>query len=958
MAKTDKADETRHDVFISYSQRDHRAAKAFQQGMENFGRPWYRPRELRVFRDTTNLSASPDLWKDIEGALARSEWLIVMASPEAAASPWVRDEIKWWIAQGRTDRMLIAWTRGSLEWDASRKTFDWSRTDALPETELADALAAAPRVPRWVDLRWLSAQLEEHDHVNANDPQLLLDVAEFVAPIRDVSKDALIGGHLRLRRRRNQTVAGAISVLSVLLILAIVLGLVAEQQRDTATERQLTATSRQLVAEAVSIRDTHPDLARQLLVQAYRLAPTAQVTGALIDSAATPRVIRTEGSPSGVAISPRGRVMAVAEDGGAALYDTASARRIVVLKGQNRSTALAFSHDAGLLAVGDIDGRLQLWNVARPARPELLATVAPTSEAVRTLAFAGKKPWLLMSSDGAQTTVVGVRDPVRPQVSQTLEPFALSGMSTGLATSPDGSVVAAGADDGKVRVMRLTGAGRLRLLKTLDSPSTALGFSPDGQLLAAGGSDYTTHLWDMGDPAAPRRHAVLNGQSLGIEAAAFTGEGDTLATGAGDGSIQLWDVHDPRRPQQGSHLTGHSSSIYGLAFAPDGRTLASASADGAARAPDGMDRLNGTVRLWNVNGAVRSSAYAAIPGGQVSPQAFDPKGDLLVAGRPTTVWNVAGAEPRSTATLETFNQGGQFVSFSPDGGTLATGIPLKLWDMTDPSRPREAAGTAPMTNGSTSVLFHPDGELVVSAGESVSDHLQLWKVKRHRATLLARLTASDSGPWAFAADRDLLAAVRADKKAVQLWDITNPSEPSKAGTFEPGTGTVTALAADPGGRTLLVGDSYGTVTTWDISDSGRVRRLGGAERHTGSISYLAFHPDGDLAASASDDGSVRLWDTSDRSNPRETAALLAEDRLTTSGIAFSPDGDRIAVAAADTTQLWDVRIPGILRRLCAESVPITRSQWTQYLPDRAYDPPCEGPAQQSPQKSAQAGSTS
>jgi WD40 repeat protein len=164
---------------------------------------------------------------------------------------------------------------------------------------------------------------------------------------------------------------------------------------------------------------------------------------------------------------------------------------------------------------------------------------------------------------------------------------------------------------------------------------------------------------------------------------------------------------------------------------------------------------------------------------------------------------------------------------------------------------------------------------------------------------------------------------------------------------------VTALTASPDGRTLLVGDSYGTLTTWDIDDPKRARRLGGAERHTGSIAHLAYHPDGEIVASMGTEGSVRLWDLSDPSNPRETAALLDAGPYRASGAAFSPDGEMIAVAAGETTQLWDVRIDGILQRLCAESAPVTEDQWTQYLPNRGYDPPCAEPVQ----LSTEAGST-
>src|SRR5262245_5768098 len=84
-----------YDVFMSYSHRaDGRLAPALQAGLHRFARPWYRLRALRVFRDDASLSASPALWRSIEGALASSRWFVLLASPESAASDWVAREIQ------------------------------------------------------------------------------------------------------------------------------------------------------------------------------------------------------------------------------------------------------------------------------------------------------------------------------------------------------------------------------------------------------------------------------------------------------------------------------------------------------------------------------------------------------------------------------------------------------------------------------------------------------------------------------------------------------------------------------------------------------------------------------------------------------------------------------------------------------------------------------------------------
>src|SRR5436189_2552244 len=104
-----------YDAFISYSHlKDRAIATALQSVIQRLGKPWYRRRALRVFRDDTSLSATPNLWPSIERALGNSRFLILLASRDAAASPWVNKECTYWINNKSTDTLLIALTDGEL----------------------------------------------------------------------------------------------------------------------------------------------------------------------------------------------------------------------------------------------------------------------------------------------------------------------------------------------------------------------------------------------------------------------------------------------------------------------------------------------------------------------------------------------------------------------------------------------------------------------------------------------------------------------------------------------------------------------------------------------------------------------------------------------------------------------------------------------------------------------------
>jgi hypothetical protein len=62
-----------YDAFISYSHvKDKPIAAALQSVVQKLGKPWYRRRALRVFRDDTSLSVTPHLWPTIEQMLRQS----------------------------------------------------------------------------------------------------------------------------------------------------------------------------------------------------------------------------------------------------------------------------------------------------------------------------------------------------------------------------------------------------------------------------------------------------------------------------------------------------------------------------------------------------------------------------------------------------------------------------------------------------------------------------------------------------------------------------------------------------------------------------------------------------------------------------------------------------------------------------------------------------------------------
>ena len=181
-----------YNAFISYSHaKDKPIAAALQSVVQKLGKPWYRRRALRVFRDDASLSATPHLWPTIEQALAQSRFLIVLASPEAAASLWVTKEVVYWLEhKNAAETLLIAVTDGELVWDNAAGDFDWTVTPLPPV--LAGRL---PDEPKWVDLR------AYRDGTNPRDAKFIELAADFAAAVRGIPKDDLLSQEVRQQRR-------------------------------------------------------------------------------------------------------------------------------------------------------------------------------------------------------------------------------------------------------------------------------------------------------------------------------------------------------------------------------------------------------------------------------------------------------------------------------------------------------------------------------------------------------------------------------------------------------------------------------------------------------------------------------------------------------------------------------------------------------------------------------------
>lgn len=494
-----------------------------------------------------------------------------------------------------------------------------------------------------------------------------------------------------------------------------------------------------------------------------------------------------------------------------------------------------------------------------------------------------------------------------------------------LAFSSDGSLLAAGTDDGTVVVWDLNADPPIPVY-TLDAGTARgwkLAFSPNSQLLATGSEDGELVLWDLSTGEA--RYRTTIGEKSTITGIVFSPDSKQLFVGSTDAFIHYWSSLEGTLSDSLLMWDSHNA-IVDMNASADGQTLAAITENGYLALFDmttrrqltksinigsGVSRValdptgstfiagfdDGSLEVWDAVGQYRLNALPPHKDG-ITGVAYSPDGSLMLSSSwnydDTRLWNAAGRQLSMSPVF------GHISTFSPDGQTIASAGCAEWTDNACNSgkivvgrvaiQPRADTALTQHAAGIVRVAFNPQNPTqLATADDEGTITLDDVSGGENRTTLSGKAGLLD---LAFSPDGQALVAANNDN-TLTVWDVES-TEPTTFAVTEH-RNEVLRIAFNPDGTMIVTAgcfeiDKMGFCTSGEIRrwDTATGKPIGGAMvGHTGAIFRLAFSPDGKTLVSGGEDGSVVWWNVQSGEQVGQSTARHTSDVLS---FAFHPDG--------------------------------------------------------------------
>ena len=810
----------------------------------------------------------------------------VEVAHEALIRRWER--LREWLTESRNDvRLERELLNAADEWETAKKdqsylmqgnrllTFEeWAESTNLRLNEL--------------ELEYLAASLAARDE-------------------REAIERARQERERELERQKARNMRIAAGIFAVAALLAVILSLVAFDQRNQADEqRAIAETERERADEQ-----------RVIAVEAMHVAEINERKNLSLALAANARTALSEHDPAlalSVAIEarhvferPEAEVLRIL---GAATFSPGPRFRFT--DSPRSILGVAFNSEGSVGAYAGSEGVVYLINTSTGEGIGAIMTGSP----VNAVAFS---PDDSLIAAAMSDMTVGVW-----QVADSAERYRLSGhedIVTDVEFSADGETLASSSADSTVRLWDATKGQPLHILQKHIDYVFKLSFSADGRRLASssaaidvGESDRTPEhntiqVWDV---ASGENLLTIPPEGIGfVRDVEFSPDGATIAattwSGALGGTARIYDAQTGEELQR---LYAHRNIIANLEFSPNGALLATASRDQS-------------VKIWDIDKGVLVTSYVDL-GDRIQDIEFSPDGEYLLIGlgeagnfpdgsdspadSSAYLWDL-----RNRTQAQVYAGHSNWVwaaDISADGSLVASGsgplfgpdsvaaldATVRVWDAKTGAEIMALEGHEDTVD---SVRFLPDGQQLLSA--SWDGTIRRWEletggeVQRYTVedALIFMIDLLPNGAQFVSASSDAI---------IRLWDIESGEVLRE---YIGHAVAVNGVHVSADGKLMVSasGDWGGedrTVRLWDI-ESGELLRT--FEGHSHIVNYARLSPNNGFIISTSWDDSVRMWDIQSGEEIRQFIGHAGN----TFGIAITEDSSTLLTTSSDTTvRMWDI----------------------------------------------------
>jgi WD40 repeat protein len=902
-------------AFLSYTHADAEIAQKLHTWLETFRVPAGLPDAeefLRpVFLDEAELGATPALPERLRAALDASQALVIVASPAAAKSPWVEQEILYFRSK-KPESPCLAIIVGGQPFAADEaqecfpKSLKYRVRDGKLTSERHDLLASD-----------LVKQGEEGAFLRLAAGLIGANFSDLFD--RHAAREAAI------IKRQRRALAKAYTI----------------PARDAASTGHHERVLKYMLAYVLEANDPEWYEAPELEALAHDAARAL----------ACKSVLRVEGVlVTQVLYSPAGDMAATVLSCDQCVLWEPEAGRATAILGDRRKhvSCAAFSPDGATLLTGGDDGHVDLWEVGTGNH---VARLDGLTGDIKHVQFAGNGTLIVAASEQqfrlwearSHAAVGGIAD-----FGMRSHHLAVSPDAWTLATIGDAS--ASRSEQG--RCLRLwdvrTGQVTARLKEHLGDV-TCLQFSPDGRRLVSGADDQLVIVWNIetgqaerlllghGDPTITQRLAAaardyaeddmlrIAAHAGRITAVAFSPDGNRILTASADKTARVWDAHTGALL---AHFARHTATLSSGCFSPDGSRVVTTAFDefrvtasdlvarvwdsrsgtelhrlvgheravmGAIFDPTGQRILSRggdcTVRTWAVaapHELVRLSAHK----GQVLEASFACKGGVVLsrslAGE-ARLWNAL------TGDLLFGSVDCTAVGLSLSGGTLAIGTReghVRVHDLTTGS---ELLAMPVVSGQIDEVAVSPDGALIAFTALDGREHV-FGVINVSNPSMQARCTGHEGAVAHLRFLRGATRLIAADgSQSILVWNpITGQTV--RWPTEHLGRILDLVLSQDCARLATASGDDHALVL--DMETGHIIARL---EGHSRSVRAVAFSLDALRVGTASSDKSAIVWKVQDGT---QIARMYHDDEVRS--VRFDASGDRLITGSNDNTaRIWD-----------------------------------------------------